>query len=83
MTKADMLMLINQRIPELEATYRSYFDDSRHTYKSRKQLRSVVLKDLGTLKLIRFLLYKCNDVEVTDRLMLSTFERLTEPQRKG
>jgi len=82
MTKNDMIMLIDMRIPELESAYRSYFDESKHTYKSRKSMRSSTLKDLGTLKLIRHLLKSCGDVEITDSLMLRTIERLTEPQRK-
>lgn len=83
MTKTDMLMMIDMRIPELEADYRTYFDDSNYTPQSRKAMRSMKLKDLGTLRLLRFVLKACPcDIEVTDPLMLSTFERLTEPQRK-
>ena len=85
MNKEYMLALIRDRIKELEKIYRDYFDTDNGPSKSHSGsacLRSRTLKDMGTLKLIEYLLVYCPDsMEIVSEDITKAFDRLVEPRR--
>lgn len=86
MNKEYMLALIRERIEQLEAKYRSYFDldnGPSKTYYGSACLRSRTKKDIDTLKLLEYLLMYCpNTMIIENENLIKAFDRLTEPRRK-
>lgn len=82
MDKDYMLGAVNERIGVLEARYREYFDTDTgpsRTYMGAACSRSRVRKDLGTLRLIGYLLAYCPDsMEVDSEDIIRAFDRLTD-----
>ena len=84
MNKDDMLALIRIRISELESEYRKYFDTDNgpsKSYSGSACLRSRVKKDLGTLKLLEYLILRCADSVILNIENEAAFNRLVEPRR--
>lgn len=85
MNKEYMLNLIQFRIKELEKIYRVYFDTENGPSKSvtgSACLRSRTKKDLGTLRLLEYILKHCSDtITLDDEELVIAFDRLVEPRR--
>ena len=85
MNKEYMLALTRERIAQLEAKYREYFDldnGPSKSYSGASCIRSRIKKDLGTLKLIEYLLVYCPDsMSIESDDITQAFDRLTEPRR--
>ena len=84
MNKEDMLALIRIRIEELESEYRKYFDTENgpsKSYSGSACLRSRVKKDLGTLKLLEYLILRCDGSVTLNEENEPAFNRLVEPRR--
>lgn len=85
MNKSYMLEIIRQRIHELQAKYREYFDldnGPSKSYSGAACSRSRIKKDLGTLQLLEYLLVLCPDTMlIDDQEICDTFDRLTAPRR--
>jgi hypothetical protein len=85
MNKEYMLTLIRERIEQLEVIYRKYFDTENgpsKSYRGSACMRSRTKKDLGTLKLLEYLLMYCPDsMEIESEEITKAFDRLVEPRR--
>jgi hypothetical protein len=85
MNKEYLMNLVRQRITELESAYRSYFDldnGPSKSYSGAACARSRIKKDLGTLRLLEYLLMYCPDsMTIDNQEICDAFDRLTEPRK--
>lgn len=85
MNKEFMLAQVRYRIKQLEAEYRKYFDLDDGPSKSVSGaacIRSRIMKDLGILHLIDYLLMYCpDDMVIESETVCKAFDRLTEPRK--
>lgn len=85
MNKEYMLKVCQERIKELQSKYRLYFDTDKGPSKSISGaacIRSRILKDIRTLKLLEYLLMYCPDtMSIDNQELQDAFDRLTEPRK--
>lgn len=83
MDKQYMLSMLSQRIEELEALYRGYFDFTSYTYGSAASMRSRIKKQLYQARLLEYLIMRCPDtMTIEDKDLCQAFDMLVEPRRK-
>lgn len=84
MNKDYLLTQIRARIEQVEVEYRKYFDlenGPSKSYSGAACSRSRLKKDLGTLRLLEYLIIRCPDtMELIDSLV-EAFDRLVEPRK--
>lgn len=81
MNKEWMLQICRQRIKELQQKYRLYFDSTGPSKSLSGQacLRSRIMKDIRTLKLLEYLLSYCPDsMLIEDQEICGAFDKLTK-----
>lgn len=84
MNKEYLLSVIRQRIKQVESEYRKYFDlenGPSKSYSGAACMRSRLKKDLGTLRLLEYIITNCNDITLDDDELCNAFDRLVEPRR--
>lgn len=86
MNKQYLLAAIRQRIAQVESEYRKYFDlenGPSKSYSGASCMRSRLKKDLGTLRLLEYLVLRCpDDMTLPDNdELVKAFDRLVEPRR--
>lgn len=85
MNREYLLQVVANRIKELQVEYRKYFDTDNGPSKSFSGaacIRSRIRKDLGTLKLIQYLLEYCPDTMVIEsKDIIDAVDRLVEPRK--
>ena len=85
MDRDYMLQSVRIRIEELQKKYREYFDTDNGPSRSVSGaacIRSRILKDLGTLKLIEYLLVSCSSkMTIDNEELCRAFDRLVEPRK--